>query len=177
MLWTGWVLSMFALASCQSSRAVAPEPCQKENPIVVSREAATALQNKLLANFGERAPRQFRLTTDDVEVTSYLAIQTAGSNLDAPQVWFIKGGACMTGVLLVIGPLRSTFSARVATQVEDGQVQLRVEHLRLGRWTVPESLNGMLSRIADETLQDARQSFRITELEIEPGRFTVAGTR
>jgi|GEM_PF-1117147 len=172
-----FLLVLLALAGCQGQRLIEPEPCQRANPIVVSREAATRLQNKLLANFGEDAPAHFRLSTDDVEVTSYLTIQTAGSNLDVPQVWFIPGRVCITGALLVIGPLRTTFTVRVLAGIEDRRARVHFEYLRWGGWVLPATVSGLLSRIANETLQDARPDFEITELDIEPNRLLIAGTR
>lgn len=170
-------LCLVFLAGCQGDRPVESELCERTSPITVSREAAATLQNKILANFGSGAPQQFRLTTDSVEVTSYLTVLTAGSNLDSPQVWFTEGHACLTGVLLMIGPLRTTFSIRVAGRIEDEQVHLQIEQLKLGERALPEFLTGMLSRIANETLQDARPDLHITDLEIGPDRLTIAGSR
>jgi hypothetical protein len=167
------LLSLTFLAPACRPQGLLPDPCAQGGPIPISPDAAQRFERKMWEVVRSPDP-QFSLEISSEEVTSYLTLRALGIPLADPQVRFVEGRVCLSGTFIGLDSMQMNLSVVAAAEMEEGQVRVKIERAILGSIPLPTRL---LSRVINETLQDAQVQFTITRLEIHQDRLIVEGTR
>lgn len=151
---------------CGSVPRIAPG---ETNAVAFSR----AFRSAILDNPG--GPFQIRAT--DVEVTSYVAINTRGRQLADPQIHFLDGTVCLSGRLVGLGLVRPYFRVEVHPHVADGDIQLDLRSFVVNGRVLPATLRRLAERITNESIRDAGFPVRVDLVQVRYGEIAVTGER
>jgi uncharacterized protein YpmS len=128
------------------------------------------------------APGQrFELSITDSEISSLVSSKLAQygseSPVQDPIIWFTRGKIHATGHLVNVLPVEANFYLVAQASVEDGRVVTVIERISAGSVPIPESVLGMLSRSASETIDELQLGITITGLQMLEGEVIIRGTR
>lgn len=165
------------LSGCGPSGTSPQEACEIEFPIEVSRAEAEAFESRVNQILYTDTTGPFRLEATSTEVTSFIYFTTKGTPLEQPYVRFLPDRLCMGGDLLALNPLRVHFSVLATARLSDRRVQVTLERVLVDGRSLPGPALGYLSRIINETIQDAQLHVTLTELRLDDDRLILAGTR
>ena len=157
-----------------------------ETKVPVSQEAADRLVQKLEEAATGKGDDAFSLEATDAELTSYIALRMADAidgledvPLEDLQVQFTGGQMLFSGKLRTVCPFSLNLKVAASAQVDDGQLDLRVEKAQAGAIPIPKGLLKNLSRIINETIAEAperlERAVEITDVEIGEGTIFVSG--
>jgi hypothetical protein len=167
------LLSLTLLAPACRPQGLLPDPCAQGSPIPISPDAAQRFERKVWEVVRSPDP-QFSLEVSSEEVTSYLTLRALGIPLADPQVRFVEGRVCLSVTFIGLGSMRMGLSVVAAAGMEEEQARVEIERAILDSIPLPA---GLLSRVINETLQDAQVHITITRLEIHQDRLIVEGTK
>lgn len=134
---------------------------------------STRLRHEILDNPG--GPFQFSAT--DREITSYVAINTAGRQIADPQIHFAGGGACLSGRIVGLGLVAPRFLVQAEPYVAAGAIQLNLVHITVNSRALPGVLRRLAERVTNESIRDAAWPLRFDGVQVSDRAITLVGER
>lgn len=180
-LWLATILMLalpFALAVAWLRLPEAPEtgPCFAR-PFVADEAAATAFSIALRQAILDNPGGPFELRATDVELTSYVVLNTQGYQLADPQVRITTERVCFSGRIVGLGLLTPRFRIQAGVQATDGMLEFRFHQFVLNGRVLPPALKELAQRVTNESLRDAHWPLRIERVELRDGEVVITGLR
>jgi hypothetical protein len=167
-----------AIAAWQSlPRSQPAGPCASVARIEPSGAQAVAFSTQLRYEILDNPGGPFQLTTTDREITSYVAINTAGRQIADPQVHFVDGGVCLSGRIVGLGLVNPYFQIQAELYIAQGMLQLDVSQITLNGRALPGVIRRLIQRVTNESVRDAVWPLRFESVRIGDREITLAGYR
>lgn len=171
-------LPMTVFAAWQSlPRSQPTGPCASLTRIEPDGPQAVAFSTQLRYQVLDNPGGSFQITTTDREITSYVAINTAGRQIADPQIHFVDGTACVSGRVAGLGLMNPHFQIQTELYIADGMLQLDFSHIRLNGRALPGAVRRLAERVTNESIRDAAWPLRFDYLHVENHKITLAGDR
>ena len=129
--------------------------CTSLPPIVPDEAGAVAFSRKLRSAILDNPAGPFELHTTDVELTSYVALNTQGRQLADPQIHFLDNTVCLSGRLVGLGLIRRHLLVEGRPRIVDGHTQLEIRYFTVKERMLPTCLGRPAPRHSTESIQDA----------------------
>lgn len=151
--------------------------CTSLPPIVPDEAGAVAFSRKLRSAILDNPAGPFELHTTDVELTSYVALNTQGRQLADPQIHFLDNTVCLSGRLVGLGLIRPRFLVEVHPRIVGGNIQLEIRYFIVNGQMLPAWLRRLAQRITNESIQDASLPLRTDTIQVSDGEIAISGQR
>jgi hypothetical protein len=151
--------------------------CTSLSRIVPDEAGAVAFSRKIRSAILDNPGGPFELHATDVELTSYVALNTQGRQLADPEIHFLNDTVCLTGRLSGLGLVRPRFRVEVHPHVVGGDIQFEVRYFIVNGRTLPAWLRRLAQRITNESIQDASLPLRVDAVRVGNGEIAISGQR
>ncbi|MFQ5594076.1 MAG: hypothetical protein ACE5HA_07995 [Anaerolineae bacterium] len=168
LLFVGWR----ALPSAEISGR-----CTSLPSILPGEAGAVAFSRAFRTAILENPGGPFELRTTDVDLTSYVALNTQGRQLADPQIHFLDDTACFSGRLVGLGLVRPRFHLEVYPYTSAGAIRLEIRSFVVNGRLLPRSIRRLTQRITTESIQDANLPVRVYAVRVRDGEIVITGER
>ncbi|RME46130.1 MAG: hypothetical protein D6791_09100 [Chloroflexi bacterium] len=152
-------------------------PCDSRSRIVPDESNAVAFSRAFRSAILDNPGGPFKLRTTDIELTSFVALNTQGRQLADPQIHFLNDTVCLSGDLVGLGLLRPRFKIEAHPYVAAGNIQLEIRYIVVNGRVLPGWLRNLAQRITNESIQDAALPLRVDVVQVRDGEILVEGER
>lgn len=145
-------------------------------PVEISRALAEEAWDKIY-----RAQQQtsFSLTFTESELTSLLVFtleeRLKEHPLREPRIWIESDKVIFAATLVDLAPVPLNLVTEFRLYADNGAVKVQFLKILVNRRPLPEATLRMLSRIASETLKEAKLRVYVDEIRLEKGVLLVRG--
>jgi hypothetical protein len=158
-------------------RSQSTGPCASLARIEPTGAQAVAFSTQLRYEILDNPGGPFQFTTTDREITSYVAINTAGRQVADPQVHFVDGSVCLSGQVVGLGLVTPHFQIQAEPYIADGTLQLTFSQITLNGRALPGVIRRLTQRVTNESMRDAVWPLRLESVRIGDREITLAGDR
>ncbi|MFQ5857200.1 MAG: hypothetical protein ACE5LU_16445 [Anaerolineae bacterium] len=113
----------------------------------------------------------------DVELTSWVALNTQGRQLADPQIRFLDDTVCLSGRLVGLGLVRPRFRVEAHPYVVNGDIQLDIRYFVVNGRVLPIRVRRLAQQITNESIHDASLPVRVDVIRVRDGEIMVEGER
>ena len=167
------VLILALLSGCIGRTAEQKLPSR---PVEISRELADNAWRKIHA---AQQQGSFSLKLTESELTSLLVFSLEEKlkeyPLREPKIWIEKDKVIFAATVVDLAPSPLNLAVEFQVYAEDGSVKVRFLKIKVNRTFLPEITLRTFSRIASETLAEAKLWAYIEEIRAETGVISIKG--
>lgn len=167
------VIFLAILSGCVAGR---PKQELPSRPIEISRELAEKAWDKI---YKAQKQTSFSLTFTESELTSLLVFTLEEKfkehPLREPRIWIESDRVIFAATLVDLAPTPLNLVVEFRPFVESGAVKVQFLKILVNKRPLPAVTLRMLSRIASETLMEAKLRVQVDEIRLERGVLLVRG--
>lgn len=151
--------------------------CAELSPIAPDEAKAVAFSRAFHSEILDNPGGPFELRATNVELTSYVALNTQGRQLANPQIHFLDDTVCLSGRLVGLGLIRPHFLVELHPALAGGDIQLDIRYFVVSGRLLPRSIRHLTQRIATESIRDANLPVRVYDVRVRDGEIAISGQR
>lgn len=151
--------------------------CASLPRIVPDEAGAAAFSRKLRSAILDNPGGSFDLHTTEIDLTSYVILNTQGRQLADPQIHFLNDTVCLSGRLVGLGLMRPHFIIELRPGIVGGDIQLEIQSFTVNGRMMPAWLRRLAQRIANESIQDENLPVQVGGVRVRDGEIAISGQR